>query len=71
MSIDISRADIESNYLMDFDSETRFIKLPISGYMDLLGIEPNTSQCAIINAINKLTIYMHFKLSLASEFEVE
>ena len=37
---------------MDFDSESRFIKLPIQGYMDLLGIEPNTSQNAIINAVN-------------------
>jgi len=50
--IDISRADIESKYLMDLDSESRFIKLPIEGYMDLLGIEPNTSQTAIINAVN-------------------
>ena len=37
---------------MDIDSEQRFIKLPIEGYMDLLGIDPNTSQTAIINAIN-------------------
>ena len=37
---------------MDFDAETRFIKLPIEGYMELLGIEPNSSQTAIINAIN-------------------
>jgi hypothetical protein len=50
--IDISRADIESNFLMDLDAETRFIKLPIEGYMDLLGITPNSSQTAIINAIN-------------------
>jgi len=50
--IDISRVDIEKDYLMDFDSESRFIKLPIQGYMDLLGIEPNTSQNAIINAVN-------------------
>ena len=50
--IDISRVDIEKDYLMDFDSESRFIKLPIHGYMDLLGIEPNTSQNAIINAVN-------------------
>jgi len=50
--IEISRADIESTYLMDIDSEQRFIKLPIEGYMDLLGIDPNTSQTAIINAVN-------------------
>lgn len=36
---------------MKFD-DRRFIKLPIDGYMDLLGITPNTSQHAIINAIN-------------------
>ncbi|MAJ57171.1 MAG: terminase [Candidatus Pelagibacter sp.] len=36
---------------MQFDDD-RFIKLPIEGYMELLGIEPNTSQNAIINAIN-------------------
>ena len=50
--IEISRKDVESDYLMNFDSEDRFIKLPIHGYMDLLGIEPNSSQAAIINAIN-------------------
>ena len=37
---------------MDYPTEDRFIKLPIEGYMDLLGIVPNTSQTAIINAIN-------------------
>ena len=37
---------------MDLNSESRFIKLPIEGYMDLLGIEPNSSQTAIINAVN-------------------
>ena len=37
---------------MDFPQDSRFIKLPIEGYMDLLGIEPNSSQTAIINAIN-------------------
>jgi len=49
--IEASRADVETKYLMEFD-EDRFIKLPIEGYMDLLGITPNTSQHAIINAIN-------------------
>ena len=51
MSIEVSRKDILSDGLMKFD-DRRFIKLPIEGYMDLLGIEPNTSQNAIINAIN-------------------
>ncbi len=49
--IEVSRADVETTYLMEFD-ESRFIKLPIDGYMDLLGIDPNTSQTAIINAVN-------------------
>ena len=37
---------------MNYETEERFIKLPIEGYLDLLGIEPNTSQTALINAIN-------------------
>ena len=49
--ITISRKDVLSEELMHFD-EQRFIKLPIAEYMDLLGITPNTSQHAIINAIN-------------------
>ena len=37
---------------MNYETEERFIKLPIEGYLDLLGIKPNTSQSALINAIN-------------------
>ena len=48
----VSREDIVSDYLMNFTEQDRFIKLPIDGYMNLLGIEPNTSQTAIINALN-------------------
>ena len=50
--LNISRTDIISSELMDFDQAERFIKLPISEYMNLLGIEPNSSQKALINAIN-------------------
>ena len=50
--LNISRTDIISSELMDFDQSERFIKLPISEYMNLLGIEPNSSQKALINAIN-------------------
>ena len=50
--IEISRSDIVSDYLMDYETEDRFIKLPIEGYLDLLGIAPNSSQSALINAIN-------------------
>ena len=49
--IEISRADVVSDHLMKFD-DRRFIKLPIDGYMNLLGITPNSSQHGIINAIN-------------------
>ena len=50
--IEISRSDIVSDYLMEFDKEERFIKLPINSYLELLGIEPNTSQTALINAVS-------------------
>ena len=40
-----------SDHIMKFD-DRRFIKLPIDGYMNLLGITPNSSQHGIINAIN-------------------
>ena len=50
--LNISRTDIISSELMDFEAAERFIKLPISEYMNLLGIEPNSSQKALINAIN-------------------
>ena len=49
--IDISRKDILSTEIMSFD-ERKFIKLPIDGYMDLLGVTPNSSQTALINAVN-------------------
>ena len=50
--LDVSRTDIISSELMNFDATERFIKLPISEYMNLLGIEPNSSQTALINAVN-------------------
>ena len=50
--IEVSRTDIVPDYLMEYDSEDRFIKLPIESYLELLGIKPNTSQTALINAIS-------------------
>jgi Terminase large subunit, T4likevirus-type, N-terminal/Terminase RNaseH-like domain len=47
----ISREDVSSTEITDFGTE-RFIKLPIEKYLKLLGIKPNTTQCAIINALN-------------------
>jgi len=48
----ISREDIVGEYLMEYNEQARYLKLPVTGYMDLLGIQPNSSQTAIINAIN-------------------
>ncbi len=48
----ISREDVVGEYLMEYNEQSRYIKLPVTGYMDLLGITPNSSQTAIINAIN-------------------
>ena len=50
--LDISRKDILSDTFMEFPTSERFIKLPIDSYLDLLGITPNTSQKALINAVN-------------------
>ena len=36
---------------MKFDDD-RFIKLPIESYLELLGVTPNTSQTALINAVS-------------------
>ena len=52
MSIEISREDILSDYIADYCQESKFLKLPVEPYMDLLGITPLPSQVAIINAIN-------------------
>ena len=52
MTIQISRADITGDALHNLQSETRFLKLPVDPYLDLLGVTPLASQVAIINAIN-------------------
>lgn len=52
MAIEVSRLDIVSNTILELQSETRFLKLPIPPYLDLLGVQPLPSQIAIINAIN-------------------
>jgi hypothetical protein len=50
--LEISRKDITESKLMSYSPEVRFIKLPVTGYLDLLGITPIPSQIALINAIN-------------------
>lgn len=52
MAIEISRRDIPSDEIAEYRSETRFLKLPVPPYLDLLNITPLPSQIAIINAIN-------------------
>ena len=52
MAVEISRQDVVSDYMMEYPADSKFIKLPIDPYMDLLGVEPLPSQVAIINAIN-------------------
>jgi len=52
MAIEISRKDIVAEELFDYQSETRFLKLPVSPYLEMLGVTPLDSQKAIINAIN-------------------
>jgi len=52
MTIQKNRADNTGDALLSLQSETRFLKLTIDPYLDLLGITPLPSQVAIINAIN-------------------
>lgn len=52
MALEISRADIIGDYLMDYPKASRFLKLDSAEYLSLLGVEALPSQMAIINAIN-------------------
>ena len=52
MAVEISRRDILSDKIYDLQSETRFLKLPVDPYLELLGVTALPSQIAIINAIN-------------------
>ena len=52
MAITISRADIISAEILEYPKDQRFLKLPVTPYMGLLGITPLPPQIAIINAIN-------------------
>jgi PBSX family phage terminase large subunit len=50
--LEISRSDVQSDELVEYPKDERFIKLPIQQYMELLGITPIVSQVALINALN-------------------
>lgn len=50
----ISRPDVECDAIVEFPADKRFIKLPITNYLKLLGIwdSINRPQIALINAVN-------------------
>ena len=52
MTIEISRRDITADSIMELPADTKFLKLPIDPYLELLGVTPLPSQMAIINAVN-------------------
>lgn len=52
MALNISRSDIISDYLCDYQKDSRFLKLDSAEYLNLLGIDPLPSQIALINAVN-------------------
>jgi len=52
MAIEISRRDITADGIMELPADTKFLKLPIDPYLELLGVTPLPSQMAIINAVN-------------------
>lgn len=52
MAVQISRSDIVSDYFLDYPADSKFIKLPIEPYLDLLNVTALPSQVAIINAVN-------------------
>jgi len=52
MAVQVSRVDVPYTKIQELDSGSRFLKLPIDPYLDLLGIDPLPSQIALINAIN-------------------
>jgi phage terminase large subunit len=52
MAIEISRRDITADDIMELPADTKFLKLPIDPYLELLGVTPLPSQMAIINAVN-------------------
>ena len=55
--MEISREDIKYTELQDFGN-SRFIKIPIQNYLDLIGITPVPPQVALINAINNQIVQM-------------
>ena len=40
MAIQVSRKDVVSDEIHELQSETRFLKLPVTPYLELLGVVP-------------------------------
>ena len=45
-------AEIEMDHVVERSEDDRFLKVPVSGYLDALGITPIRPQTALINAVN-------------------
>jgi len=60
----ISRQDIVGEYLQDFSEQSRYLKLPVDGYMDLLGIEPNSYKMLLLmqSIIQNIVLYVQLSL---------
>jgi phage terminase large subunit len=52
MALTVSRADVVSDHIIE-DLPNRFLKVPISRYLEKLEVDPLGPQIAIINAVNK------------------
>ena len=48
----VSRPYVNYTEILEFDVEKRFLKLPVSGFLEVSGIEPIDPQIALINALN-------------------
>jgi len=52
MTVQVSRQDVITDSIVELEKTTRFLKLPVYPYLEMLGISALPSQMAIINAIN-------------------
>jgi len=62
--IELSRKDIVSDNLMAFQEQSRFIKLPMEGYLELLGITLTVHNTQSSMQSITLNIVLYVQLSL-------
>ena len=48
----VSHDDIVTDRVVNFDLDSRFLKLPVDGYLDAISIDPIAPQIALVNAVN-------------------